>query len=260
MRCIVAYINIDKVLADSAAKGKLWWHGTSSWHMEKIKEQGLAGEVECKAWQCQRGIFFDRNASNSGEMWARNAVQAAAARITEDEISGEGYPGNKFTTRFIDDLQFIDSVKGWKNPDIVKNLKVPVEDLLPRKEYKRHIKVYSQNIKKLHQILLVIDEDKIPGNCFQKFNGHWHAGRQNFEFIRDENGDNRLTYPYGLDKVPDMTDEEREKAIRAIESELIVQDCEIPGNRFYACDVTETKIFGFVGETKENAITIALEG
>jgi len=266
----MASIDIDAKLRESAAKGKLWWHGTSTWHMESIKKEGLVEEPQCKAWSCDNGVFLDRNASMSGGIWARNAVEAAINEKSRQEIPGKGYPGGEFWDRFLKMLEEVsgfdsfydnddekyypdlesyqqDARQGWTNPKVAA-FGVPLEDLLPREEYDRHIDQHYRNFGEYSEVLLVMDEDDIPTNCTQKFNGHWASGfgsgsEQN-KYLRDKDGNNRIDYPYGVDEIPDITDEERQKTITSIESELIVTGCNIPGNRFYACDLKGTNIFG----------------
>ena len=259
----MARIDIDAALRESNNRGKLWWHGTSSWHIRSIKDEGLSEEVECRAWNCEPGIYFDRNASMAGGLWARNAVNSAAGF----EISGKGYPFGKFKDyfpRMFEDMFLAGEID---EETAEKRLNVPWEDLKSVEEYLADDEQWGKSRQDINKILLVMDEDQIPEDCTQKYNGHWHAvsgwgsNMPNEKYLRNPDGTPKTEYPYGVDTIPDLTDEEQSLLIYMIEQELILNNCRVPTSRFYACNTDEAEIFtGMMLGEPERSAEIALEG
>ena len=258
----MATINIDSELRDSNNRGKLWWHGTSTWHLRTIKDEGLKEEVECQAWEgCDKGIYFDRHAGMAAWMWARNAVEAAAGF----RISGKGYPDGKFSDWWAGDLEDRMRVMGVTEENAEEILGVAWKDLKPMEEYQADEELWLENRQDIDRILLVMDEDLIPEDCTQKYNGHWKAftnvnqgGRR--EYGKNLDGTNNIDHPYGVDKIPDLTDEQQRAIIAHIEEEIILNHCVVPASRFYACNVDEVEVLNSpMMPPKEVANEMALE-
>ena len=259
----MATINIDSQLRKANDNDKLWWHGTSSWHIDKIKKEGLSEEVECRAWDCEKGIYFDKDAGMSGGMWARNAVQSAARQ----GISGKGYPRGTFRDYFARQVQSMAEFGELDDEDAEAHLGMPVKDLKSPDEYEADEQQWLDNMAKIDKILLVMDEDQIPEDCTRRYNGHWKAvsgwgqGVANEKYLRNPDGTAKLESPYGVDGIPDLTDEQQQAMITQIEQELILNNCKVPTNRFYACNIQETGLFNaMIMMRKEQANEAALEG
>jgi hypothetical protein len=260
----MANIDINSALRESNNKGKLWWHGTSSWHIQSIKDDGLSENVECRAWNCEPGIYFDRDASMAGGMWARNAVTAAANAA----VSGKGYPEGKFQDWFLHFMAF-QARQGWPmkdDPNFEEEVGIAFKDLKTVEEYQADEKQYLKNWEDIDKILLVMDEDQIPEDCTRKYNGHWKAipggtSHEHNKFIKNSDGTNIVEYPYGVNEIPNLTEAEQRSIINEIEAELILNNCRVPTNRFYACNVREAGIFQGMGVGRADTAAIeALDG
>ena len=244
----MASIDIDTALRESNSKRKLWWHGTSSWHIRTIKDEGLKEEVECRHWDCEPGIYLDRDASMAGGMWARNARESAA----EQGISGKGYPDGKYKDWFWDFIRF-QAREGFPIEETIETeVGIAFKDLKSPEEYEVDKEQYDKNRQDIDLILLVMDEDQIPEDCTRKYNGHWKAmpggsGDERHIGIRNPDGTPNTEYPYGVNEIPGLTEAEQRSIIYMIEQELILNNCQVPTSRFYACNVDEAGIFRGMG-------------
>ena len=226
------------------------------------KKEGLSEEVECRAWDCEKGIYFDKDAGMSGGMWARNAVQSAARQ----GISGKGYPHGRFRDYFVGQVLDMAEFGELDDENAETRLGMPVKDLKSPEEYEADAQQYADNMAKIDRILLVLDEDQIPEDCTRKYNGHWKtvagwgAGVPGEEYLRNPDGTVKIEYPYGVDTIPDISDEQQQAMIAQIEQELILNNCKVPTSRFYACNMDEARIFsGLVMMGKEQSNEAALE-